>query len=134
MAEDIPVPADVDPQREGLHPNEVIANNWFASFNTHDLGRLLSLYDEQAKHYSPRLKQSQPQTEGWIQGQDALRAWWQDAFARLPSLQYRPTSLIPTNEGISMTYVRSVDGEEDTVVHENLEIKDRKIVLSRVQG
>jgi len=133
MTEDIPAPGKADLQKEGLHPNEAIANSWFAAFNTHDLDRLLSLYDDQAKHYSPRLKLRQPETRGWIQGRNALRAWWQDAFTRLPSLQYKPTSFTPGNEGVSMTYVRSVVGEEEVIVHETLQIKDGKIVLSRVE-
>jgi hypothetical protein len=32
-----------------------IAHQWFEAFNQHDLEKLLSLYDENAEHYSPKL-------------------------------------------------------------------------------
>ena len=35
--------------------NKQIANKWFEAFNEHDLEKLLSLYDNNAQHYSPKL-------------------------------------------------------------------------------
>jgi ketosteroid isomerase-like protein len=109
-----------------------IAFRWFEAFNKHDLEQLLSLYEEEAVHYSPKLKVRQPETLGLIQGKSALRNWWQDAFERLPSLQYKPTSFTSNNERIFMEYVRIVDGEDDMLVAEVLEIRDGKIIASRV--
>jgi hypothetical protein len=45
---------------------QVIANKWFDAFNNHNLEQLLSLYDENARHYSPKLKIRQPETKGLI--------------------------------------------------------------------
>jgi ketosteroid isomerase-like protein len=109
-----------------------VAFKWFEAFNKHDLEQLLSLYEEEAVHYSPKLKVRQPETLGLIQGKSALRNWWQDAFERLPSLQYKPTSFTSNNERIFMEYVRIVDGEDDMLVAEVLEIRDGKIIASRV--
>ena len=111
--------------------NEQIAQQWFAAFNEHDLEKLLALYDDNARHYSPKLKIRQPETEGWIVGKDALRAWWKDAFERLPTLHYQPTKLTASTEGIFMEYIRQVNGEEDMLVAEVLDIEER-IVCSRV--
>jgi hypothetical protein len=33
-----------------------IAFKWFDAFNNHQLEQLLSLYDDDAEHYSPKLK------------------------------------------------------------------------------
>jgi len=65
--------------------NKQIALKWFAAFNEHNLENLLSLYDDNAQHYSPKLKMRQPETKGFIKGKDALRSWWKDAFDRLPT-------------------------------------------------
>jgi predicted SnoaL-like aldol condensation-catalyzing enzyme len=111
--------------------NEQIALQWFAAFNEHNLEKLLALYDDNAKHYSPKLKIRQPETEGWIIGKDALRTWWQDAFERLPTLHYHLKKLTANNERVFMEYTRQVEGEEDMLVAEVLEIEDR-IVCSRV--
>ncbi len=114
------------------HPNELIARQWIAAFNVQDIERLLSLYDKDAKHYSPKLKNRQPETQGWIQGTDSLKEWWKGSFTRLPSLRYKLTSLTANDERVFMEYIRSVEGEEDTTVAEVLEIKEGKIVASRV--
>lgn len=109
-----------------------IAYEWFASFNEHNLEKLLSLYDEQAEHYSPKLKVRHPETLGLIQGKDALRMWWKDAFQRLPSLRYEVRRLTPYENRVFMEYIRHVNGEEDLLVGEMLEMRDGLIVKSSV--
>lgn len=115
-----------------MHPNEVIAQQWFEAFNTHDLEKLLHLYDDQAQHFSPKLKIRLPETQGLIQGKAALRTWWQDAFDRIPSLQYQVTSLTTNDDRVFMEYTRTADGDPDMLVAEVLEIKNGKIFFSRV--
>ncbi|MBA3663387.1 MAG: nuclear transport factor 2 family protein [Bacteroidetes bacterium] len=72
--------------------NRQIALDWLKAFNTKDLEGLLHLYDNNAEHYSPKLKVRLPETKGLIKGKDALRSWWKDAFDRLPTLHYRLVS------------------------------------------
>jgi ketosteroid isomerase-like protein len=114
-----------------MHKNEQIATEWLAAFNDHDLERLLDLYDNEAVHYSPKLKIRQPETNGFVKGKDALRAWWKDAFERLPELHYKVTTLTANDDRIFMEYTRQVPNEEDMLVAEVLEIKE-KIIASRV--
>jgi hypothetical protein len=111
---------------------EDIADQWFAAFNAHDLEALLSLYDDNARHYSPKLKVRRPETNGLVQGKHALRDWWQDAFDRLPSLHYKLNRLTANNSRVFMEYTRTVDGEENMDVAELLEIENELIVFSRV--
>jgi ketosteroid isomerase-like protein len=112
--------------------NKQIATLWFEAFNEHDLEKLLSLYDENAAHFSPKLKVRLPETQGLIKGKAALRSWWQDAFDRLPTLKYEVKKLTADNEQVFMEYIRHVQGEEDLSVGEVLEIKDGLIIFSRV--
>ena len=109
-----------------------IALKWFEAFNSHDLEKLLSLYDEDAIHYSPKLKIHQPDTNGWIKGKDTLRNWWADAFQRLPQLHYQVLKLTADDEQVFMEYIRQTPNEEDLQVGEVLVIKNNKIILSRV--
>lgn len=109
-----------------------IANNWFAAFNEQNLEKLLTLYDDHAQHYSPKLKIRQPESNGLIKGKAALRAWWQDAFDRLPSLQYEVVRLTPHDDRVFMEYIRHVDGEEDLYVGEMLEVRNGLIIASAV--
>lgn len=112
--------------------NIAIARQWFHAFNDHNLEKLLALYDDNAQHYSPKLKIRQPETQGLIKGKSALRAWWQDSFDRLPTLKYSPQNFIANNSSVFMEYLRQVDGEEDLKVGEVLEIKNGLIIASRV--
>ena len=109
-----------------------IAFKWFDAFNNHNLEQLLSLYDDDAEHYSPKLKIHKPETNGLIVGKQALREWWQDAFDRLPSLNYKVTSITANGDRVFMEYIRSVTGEENRLVAEVLIVREGKIIASRV--
>jgi ketosteroid isomerase-like protein len=112
--------------------NKQIATKWFEAFNAHDLEKLLSLYNDNAQHYSPKLKIRMPETQGLIKGKQALREWWKDAFDRLPTLQYEVVKLTADEDQVFMEYIRRVDGEDDLSVGEVLQIDNGLIVFSRV--
>ena len=112
--------------------NKDIAHKWFKAFNEHHLENLLALYDDEAQHYSPKLKVRMPETRGFVKGKEALRNWWQDAFDRLPSLKYEVVKLTADEEQVFMEYTRFVDGEEPLSVGEVLQIEGGRIVASRV--
>ena len=111
---------------------EQIAIAWLAAFNAHDLEKLLALYHDNAKHYSPKLKLRHPETNGLLTGKAALRDWWKDAFERLPGLQYEMTSLTANEKKVFMEYIRRVPTEADMAVAELLEIEDERIIFSKV--
>ncbi len=112
--------------------NKKIALKWLEAFNEHNLEKLLSLYHDEAHHYSPKLKIRLPETNGLIKGKAALRGWWQDAFDRLPSLKYEVIKLTADGEQVFMEYIRKVEGEEDLSVGEVLQIENGMIIASRV--
>ena len=112
--------------------NHNIARQWLQAFNTHDLEKLLSLYADDAQHYSPKLKLRKPETNGFIKGKVAMHSWWKEAFDRLPDLAYREITITANSDRAFMEYTRIVGGEENINVAEVLEIKHGLIVASRV--
>ncbi len=112
--------------------NLSIAHKWFEAFNNHNIDQLLSLYDDEAEHFSPKIKIKKPETNGLVKGKIALHDWWQDAFKQLPTLNYKVTSLTANDDRVFMEYIRTVNNEDDMLVAEVLEIKEGKIVFSRV--
>jgi predicted SnoaL-like aldol condensation-catalyzing enzyme len=115
-----------------IEKNLSVAHLWFEAFNAHNLEKLLSLYDDEARHFSPKLKTRQPETNGFVVGKNALHDWWQDAFNRLPTLHYKVTSLTSDADRVFMEYIRMVTDEENMLVAEVLEIREGKIIASRV--
>ena len=112
--------------------NLEVARKWLRAFNEHHLENLLSLYDDHAVHFSPKLKVRHPETNGFIKGKDALRSWWKDAFDRIPQLHYQERTLTADTSRVFMEYIRQVPGEDDINVAEVLEITNGSITGSRV--
>jgi hypothetical protein len=109
-----------------------IAERWLACFEQRDLDSLLVLYADDATHTSPKIRVRHPDTGGVLRGKAAMRAWWADSFARLPSMKYVPVSITADRERVYYEYIRKVDGEPDMPVCEVLEVRDGLIVASRV--
>ena len=109
-----------------------VARRWLATFNARDLDGLLALYAGDAVHMSPKLRAARPSTNGEIRGTAALRAWWEDSFARLPGLRYEARSLTADLERVWMEYARLLPGEPEMLVAEVLEVRDGLIRASRV--
>jgi ketosteroid isomerase-like protein len=114
-----------------VEPTE-IARRWLNAFNTKDIEALLDLYHPEAIHYSPKLKMRLPQSMGLIQGHQAMRKWWQEAFDRMPDLHYREVAITCQNNRVFIQYVREVSGDEPMDVAEYLELENQWIVRSRV--
>lgn len=115
-------------------PDELVAlsRRWLACFESHDVDTLVALYAPDARHTSPRLRVLRPETGGSLVGRDALRAWWADAFRRLPGLRYVEQSITANDRRVFMEYRREVPGEPASLVAEVLEVEDGFIVASRV--
>jgi 8-oxo-dGTP diphosphatase len=102
----------------GRHALVDVARRWLAAFNARDLDTLVGLYAEDAVHVSPKLRDRRPETNGEIAGRDALRAWWADAFARLPQLRYDERRVVAEGDSVFLEYMRVTPGEPDLVVAE----------------
>ncbi|HXN56733.1 MAG TPA: nuclear transport factor 2 family protein [Myxococcales bacterium] len=120
-------------------PLAALARRWLSCFDTKDVDELVSLYAEDARHYSPKLRALRPETGGCIQGRAALRDWWADAFRRLPQLRYveqrvtEQEGRVTAEEGrVVLEYLRLLPGEPDLPVAEVFEVRDGVIHESRV--
>jgi 8-oxo-dGTP diphosphatase len=116
----------------GADPLVALAREWLDAFNARDLERLLSLYDDDAVHTSPKLRDRHPETKGEVKGKAALRAWWSDAMQRLPGLRYEEQHLTASDGRVFMEYLRTVPGEPNLLVAEVLVCKQGRIVSSHV--
>jgi 8-oxo-dGTP pyrophosphatase MutT (NUDIX family)/ketosteroid isomerase-like protein len=112
------------------------AREWLAAFNERALERLLSLYSDDARHFSPKLLARRPETGGFVVGRPALRDWWADCFARLPGLRYTERSITTSGDAADgrfmIEYERTTPGEAPLAVAESYLVRAGGIAESRV--
>ncbi len=79
------------------------AEQWLAAWNSHDLERILALYEDDFSFSSPVLNQLLPSSGGRLTGKEAARAYWSRAFAAGVNLHFE--------------HVVSFAGVESMVIH-----------------
>ncbi len=112
--------------------HEQVARDWLAAFNAHDVGRLVALYAEDCTHTSPKIRALHPETGGLLIGKAALTTWWADAMKRLPGIRYEATAITASDERVFLEYVRHAPNEVPMLVAEVFDVRDGRIVASRV--
>jgi len=112
----------------GRHGAVGVARAWLTAFNAKDLNGLLALYREDAVHTSPKLRDRRPETGGEIRGKEAMRAWWQDAFERLPGLRYDERRVTAEGASVFLEYARTVPGEPELIVAERYDLDDAGLI------
>jgi len=112
--------------------NLVLGRAWIDAFNRRDLDALIALYDDACTHTSPKLRVQRPESGGAIRGKDALRAWWADAYARLPGLRYELLTITADDDRVWLEYTRHAPGDAPYPVAEAFDARDGRIVASRV--
>jgi ketosteroid isomerase-like protein len=114
-----------------VNPRE-LAEHWLERFNARDLDGLLGLYAGDAVHHSPKLRAQRPESGGRIAGKDAMRAWWADAFERLPGLRYRRIALTADADRAVLEYSRELPNEAPMPIAEVFVCKGGQITESFV--
>lgn len=109
-----------------------IGRAWLAAFNAYDVDALVALYAEDATHTSPKIRALHPDTGGKLVGKAALGAWWRDANRRLPNLRYEPIAIVADGERVIIEYLRHAPNEPTMPVAEAFDVRDGKIIASRV--
>lgn len=112
--------------------NAALAKRWIDAFNAHDVAALVSLYDADCTHTSPKIRTLHPDTGGKLVGKDALTTWWTDAIERLPGLRYEATSIVADDARVIIEYIRHAPNEAPMFVAEAFDIASGRIVASRV--
>ena len=109
-----------------------LAHAWIRAFNAHDVPALVALYAPDATHTSPKIRAMHPDTGGQLVGHEALTQWWLDSIQRIAGLQYEPTAFTASADRVFIEYVRHATGQPDMPVAEAFDVRDGKIVASRV--
>jgi ketosteroid isomerase-like protein len=84
---------------------DAFAREWIAAWNAHDLDRILAHYAEGVVFSSPKAATITGSSR--VTGKAALRAYWQQALARSPHLQFELERIYSGADCISIAYVRN---------------------------
>ena len=80
------------------------AEDWLASWNSHDLERILAHYTEDFEMSSPLIVQLMGEPSGTLNGKAAIRAYWAKALVRLPDLQFDLTAVLVGASSLVIQY------------------------------
>ncbi|MGY4369994.1 ketosteroid isomerase-like protein [Bradyrhizobium sp. LB1.3] len=77
-----------------------LGRTWVEAWNTGDLERVLTLYDDEAVMTSDRIPAMGFEPDGTVRGKDALRAYWGKALGLLPNLHFSLIELFVSPDSV----------------------------------
>jgi hypothetical protein len=83
---------------------EHFAADWIASWNAHDLERVMSHYDDDFEMSSPVIVQVTGEPSGMLRGKAAIGAYWEKALGLIPDLQFELVSVLAGVNSITIYY------------------------------
>jgi len=83
---------------------EHFAADWIEAWNAHDLGRILSHYEDDFEMSSPVIVQMVGEPSGTLRGKAAVGAYWRKALALIPDLKFELLSFFVGVNSIALYY------------------------------
>ena len=83
---------------------EKFATEWIAAWNSHDIERIMSHYDESLKFSSPKLAKLISSSGGKLNGKAAVRSYWIKALAAQPELHFDLVAVLKGVESVVIHY------------------------------
>ena len=94
--------------RDGLD-HRAFAEEWVAAWNSHDLTRILSYYDENVILVSPKARSLFGKADATVRGKTELRKYFGSALQRIPDLKFTLHTVYAGAESVVLQY-SSYDG------------------------
>ena len=82
---------------------ECFANEWIAAWNSHDLDRILTHYEDDFEMSSPIIPVLVGEPSGKLRGKAAIAAYWAKALQTIPNLRFE---LVAALAGVDSVTVR----------------------------
>jgi ketosteroid isomerase-like protein len=83
---------------------QAFASDWIASWNSHDMERILAHYTDDFAMSSPLIVERLGLPEGKLKGKKAIRAYWQPGLSLDPPLQFELIEVFVGMEAITLYY------------------------------
>ena len=83
---------------------EEFGRRWIECWNSRDLERILTLYDDDAEMSSPVIVRRGINAEGQVKGKAALRAYWGRGLKELPDLHFTLLDIFASPDSLIVRY------------------------------
>jgi ketosteroid isomerase-like protein len=80
------------------------AEDWIAAWNAHDLQRILSHYTDEFEMRSPYIRELAGEPSGILQGKAAVGAYWSNALAKFPDLNFELIEVLTGADSVAVSY------------------------------
>ncbi|WP_027543079.1 nuclear transport factor 2 family protein [Bradyrhizobium sp. WSM2254] len=102
-----------------------LGRTWVEAWNTRDLERVLTLYDEAAVMTSDRIPALGFDASGTVRGKDALRAYWGKALGFVPELHFTLIDVFVSPDSMVVFYAN----ERGKKICEYLRVNDAGLIV-----
>ena len=80
------------------------AEEWIDAWNAHDLERILAHYEEDFEMSSPAIVAIAGEPSGTLKGKTAVGAYWTQALAKYPDLEFELLHILRGASSITLIY------------------------------
>jgi ketosteroid isomerase-like protein len=91
---------------------EQFAANWIASWNSHDMDRIMTLYADDFTIQSPTALAVVPHSGGFVAGKEAIKSYWLAAMKGLPGLEFELLEVFIGIGGVALHYINKASGKK----------------------
>ena len=85
------------------------AAEWIASWNSHDLNRILSHYSENFEITTPMIKMALGIETGTLKGKKDIGKYWHEALKKVPDLKFELKEVAESINSIAIYYKSVMD-------------------------
>jgi ketosteroid isomerase-like protein len=88
------------------------AEEWVASWNSHDLDRVLNHYTDDFSIETPMALKIQPESQGILKGKAAIRIYWTMGLQLIPDLEFKIIDVLTGIDSLSIYYLNTATGRK----------------------
>jgi hypothetical protein len=90
------------------HWAQEFAEAWIASWNSHDLDRILSYYADDFEMNSPFIAPLMGEPSSRLRGKEAVRRYWKVALSRSPDMHYELKGVYVGASSVAICYENQI--------------------------
>ncbi|UFH52085.1 nuclear transport factor 2 family protein [Spirosoma sp. KNUC1025] len=83
------------------------AQKWIESWNSHDLDKILAYYTDDFVINTPMAAVLKPDSGGVVEGELAVREYWQVGLSRIPDLRFDLLDVLSGVQSVTIYYVNT---------------------------